>query len=148
MPPTPDPSMIGLDFWLLIGALIVGVVMLLLMYRNSLRRERRKRYSAEEECSGALIARNDVIKGQEYLITEEGLVLGRVPDVCDVLCGNLAVSREHAKVYAAAGRVIVVDLGSKNGTYVNGFRVVQEELTDGDIVTLGRKRPTTLEFRR
>ena len=118
------------------------------MYLNSLRKERRRLFSISGEVFGALLGRNDIVKGQTFLIVRGGLVIGRVPEVCDVVCDNTAVSREHAKVYPIGGRIVIVDLKSKNGTYVNGTRATQTELADGDIITLGKKQPTILEYRR
>jgi hypothetical protein len=51
------------------------------------------------------------------------------------------VSRLHAVVKRDANRVLVMDLGSSNGTYINGRRInphVEESLSHGDIVALGK----------
>lgn len=51
------------------------------------------------------------------------------------------VSRLHAVVKRDANRVLVMDLGSSNGTYVNGRRInphVEESLSHGDIIALGK----------
>ncbi|HEX2997919.1 MAG: FHA domain-containing protein [Chloroflexota bacterium] len=51
------------------------------------------------------------------------------------------VSRLHAVVKRDASRVLVMDLGSSNGTYVNGRRInphVEESLSHGDIIALGK----------
>ena len=51
------------------------------------------------------------------------------------------VSRLHAVVKRDASRVLVMDLGSSNGTYINGRRInphVEESLSHGDIVALGK----------
>jgi pSer/pThr/pTyr-binding forkhead associated (FHA) protein len=51
------------------------------------------------------------------------------------------VSRLHAVVKRDASRVLVMDLGSSNGTYINGRRInphVEESLNHGDIVALGK----------
>jgi hypothetical protein len=51
------------------------------------------------------------------------------------------VSRLHAVVKRDADRVVVMDLGSSNGTYVNGRRInphVEESLSHGDILALGK----------
>jgi hypothetical protein len=51
------------------------------------------------------------------------------------------VSRLHAVVKRDANRVLVMDLGSSNGTYVNGRRInphVEESLNHGDVVALGK----------
>ena len=56
--------------------------------------------------------------------------------------GDLAVSSRHAEVRAGAdGAVVIADLGSTNGTFVNGARVVTHVLRDGDVVQLGGDGP-------
>ena len=54
------------------------------------------------------------------------------------------VSRSHAELIYDNGRWILRDLGSTNGSFINGQRVGQMELKDGDIIELG---VTVLEFR-
>jgi S1-C subfamily serine protease len=55
---------------------------------------------------------------------------------------DLAVSSRHAEVRAGAdGAVVIADLGSTNGTFVNGARVVTHALRDGDVVQLGADGP-------
>jgi pSer/pThr/pTyr-binding forkhead associated (FHA) protein len=69
-------------------------------------------------------------------------VIGRSRD-CDIVVRDPTVSRAHALVAVAGGRVTVQDLGSSNGVSVNGQRIGGEvELADGDQVRLGRVRMT------
>lgn len=66
-------------------------------------------------------------------------VLGRIVD-CDIVIGVTDVSREHAAIFLEDGAVYVQDLGSKNGTFVNGKRLetnVKTRLTLGDEVKFG-----------
>lgn len=49
-----------------------------------------------------------------------------------------SVSRRHAIVMQRRGRVRILDDRSSNGTFVNGRRVMEAELRDGDVVVLGR----------
>ena len=62
---------------------------------------------------------------------------GRLPEsTITIEDGN--VSREHARIAPGANGYIVTDLGSTNGTLVNGVRIVgQQQLADGDIVSFG-----------
>ena len=55
------------------------------------------------------------------------------------------VSRHHAELRVENGQVVLVDLSSTNGTFVNGQPVRRVALTDGTHVSLGR---TTLVFRQ
>jgi len=146
--PQMDSPIGTLSFYLWVGFIIVAITLLILMYVNSLRKERRKHYSVSGEIFGALLAKNDIVKGQTFLIVRGGLVIGRVPETCDIVCDNSAVSREHAKIYPIGWRIVIVDMKSKNGTYVNGVRATQTELADGDIITLGKKQPSIFEYRR
>ena len=60
--------------------------------------------------------------GQEFDLEGEEWVLGRSPE-CDVVLESAAVSRRHLIVRSDNGRFSVKDLGSRNGTYINGTRV-------------------------
>lgn len=51
---------------------------------------------------------------------------------------DLGVSRRHAIVVQRRGRVRILDDRSANGTWVNGRRVFEAELRDGDVIVLGR----------
>jgi hypothetical protein len=58
----------------------------------------------------------------------------------DVVIDNLAVSGEHAVIYAAGGDVYLEDLGSTNGTTVNGQPIKKHLLQSGDTVEIGKYR--------
>jgi diguanylate cyclase (GGDEF)-like protein len=49
-----------------------------------------------------------------------------------------SVSRLHARVWTASGGVRLQDLGSRNGTYLNGARISESALSNGDILRIGR----------
>jgi hypothetical protein len=66
----------------------------------------------------------------------EPVTIGRMPD-CTVPLADPNVSRRHAEVRRDGDRVFLVDLGSTNGTRVNGVPVHQRQLVDGDVVTVG-----------
>jgi ABC-type multidrug transport system ATPase subunit len=69
----------------------------------------------------------------------KALRIGRIPDNDLVLAGQLDVSRHHAELRkSAAGTYEIVDLGSHNGTFVNGRRVSSAVLSETDIVSIGR----------
>jgi adenylate cyclase len=70
-------------------------------------------------------------------IGAEGIVLGRSPD-CDVVIKDYGVSRRHAEVKVDGDSCRLVDLKSKNGTQVNGVRVLDAMLNDGDQILLGK----------
>lgn len=67
-------------------------------------------------------------------------VLGRSVE-CDVTCDIHGVSRSHACIRRHHGHYIVEDLGSSNGTFVNGFRITQPQvLLPGDEIEIGLAR--------
>ena len=75
------------------------------------------------------------------------VVVGRDPGVADVvLDGDTEISRRHASFAAAGAGLTVQDLGSTNGTFVNGQRLAQDAVTlgNGDRVELGE---TVIEIR-
>lgn len=65
--------------------------------------------------------------------------IGRSPDN-DLTVDNLAVSNYHARVYFEGGRLVVEDLDSLNGTFVNDLRVERATLHDGDSIHVGKHR--------
>ena len=71
---------------------------------------------------------------QEFAQTR--VVLGRGRDV-DFHLEDPNVSRRHTVVYWEGGRMYVKDLGSTNGTFVNGRPVTAGPVKDGDIITVG-----------
>ncbi len=64
------------------------------------------------------------------------LVLGR-SSACDLVLADDTVSRRHAELFLVDGAWHVRDLGSSNGTYVQGRRVVEVEVVPGDLLSLG-----------
>ena len=64
--------------------------------------------------------------------------VGRLPDLALTLASD-SVSKEHGELFLRGGALHVRDLGSKNGTFVNGTRVIEPmPLRDGDEIRLGR----------
>ena len=64
------------------------------------------------------------------------LLLGR-SRACTIVLADDTVSRRHAELELDDGRWTIRDLGSSNGTWVNGRRVVEAEVRPGDEVVLG-----------
>lgn len=66
-------------------------------------------------------------------------VVGRDHRTCDVVVTDSRVSREHFAISGTEGSAFLDDLGSTNGTLVNGVRVVESvPLKDGDTIKIGR----------
>jgi len=74
---------------------------------------------------------------KEVPIGNRPVTIGRAPDN-DLPVDNLAVSNHHARVYYEAGRLVVEDLDSLNGTFVNDLRVERATLHDGDKIWIGK----------
>jgi pSer/pThr/pTyr-binding forkhead associated (FHA) protein len=64
------------------------------------------------------------------------MVIGRSSS-CQLVLADDTVSRRHAELRIQDGRWLLRDLGSSNGTWVNGRRVVEAEVRPGDTVHLG-----------
>lgn len=76
--------------------------------------------------------------GRKIPLPAEGsIIIGRV-DGCDVTVSDPTVSRRHAEIRVDGPRVAVRDLGSSNGTFVNGGRVDTAMLTAGDTLAFGK----------
>ena len=83
----------------------------------------------------SLMFENKLVK--EVPIGSRPVTIGRSPDN-DLPVDNLAVSNYHARVYFEAGRLVVEDLDSLNGTFVNDLRVERATLHDGDSIWVGK----------
>jgi hypothetical protein len=64
------------------------------------------------------------------------VLIGR-SSACQLVLGDDTVSRRHAELRIERGRWLLRDLGSSNGTWVNGRRVVEAEVRPGDVLHLG-----------
>jgi len=78
--------------------------------------------------------------GAEFGIFENStFIIGKDPKTCDILFQDLSVSSQHAKILAnTEGDVIIEDLGSLNGIYINGQKISEPtKLNTQDLVALG-----------
>ena len=76
---------------------------------------------------------------EDRLLTDDPVTIGRLPD-CDVVLADTNVSRRHAEVRRQGNGFVVVDLGSTNGTKVNGLGVRERRLADGDEILVGNTK--------
>lgn len=77
--------------------------------------------------------------GQRLAVDKYSVILGRGGHgvECDIILPERQVSRQHAEIYLEGGRYFLRDLGSKNGTYVNGQAVSDPvELHDSDVIQI------------
>ncbi len=89
-----------------------------------------------EAPGGAAVGSLALGDGSRVIIGEDAISIGRMPE-CDVAVSDPNVSRRHAEVRRQGNDFIVVDLGSTNGTRVNGAGVRERRLADGDEITVG-----------
>jgi hypothetical protein len=75
--------------------------------------------------------------GERVELGEEPNIIGRL-EHCRIMITDSNTSRQHAEIKRAGSGFAVNDLGSTNGTFVNGERVTADRrLADGDIITVG-----------
>ena len=85
-------------------------------------------------------------EGAEWQLDSSALYIGRGPTNDIALEGDEYASARHARVEARDDGTFVDDVGSTNGTFVNGIRLTQErKLVPGDVVRIGE---TDLRFER
>ena len=83
-----------------------------------------------------VLSMNGVVQG-EYQLNGERLTIGRKPEN-DIQIDNLAVSGKHALIITILDDSFLEDLGSTNGTYVNGKLIKKHALKDGDVIAIGK----------
>lgn len=79
------------------------------------------------------------IDGQRYLLTGPVTVVGRGNEA-DIVIEDTGISRRHLELRVTPGGTVATDLGSTNGTYVEGHRTEAATLLDGNTITIGRTR--------
>ena len=66
------------------------------------------------------------------------ITIGRDPVSTDFpIAADDKLSRRHIRIYSPAGKILVEDCGSTNGTFINGQRIHQQELVSGDTIHIG-----------
>lgn len=76
------------------------------------------------------------LEGQSFPLTSFPLVIGRDPS-CDLFLNDRTVTRRHASVDIIDNEVVICDLHSMNGTWVDGKACDRASLSDGSIVQIG-----------
>lgn len=156
----------GMGKWPVVAAIALVVIAIagLLMFQG-----RRKTQTAppppsspptkvrEEETGGAVPPGSLIggtgspYPGHSYAIKTTGTKIGRDPTKNHIVVDNEGVSREHAWIGVEGGRVVVKDLNSLNGTYINsteGSRVKSEPLKDGDTIIIGKGNSASFTYRK
>src|SRR5262245_46676079 len=81
-----------------------------------------------------LIGQSGPVAGQRWVLSKATATIGRDP-ACDIVIPDRQVSRQHARLRQVDGGFELEDMGSKNGTHVNGAPVTgAQRLQDGDLI--------------
>lgn len=72
----------------------------------------------------------------EFVIRKAEVSIGRGTN-CDIVIGDAKSSRKHLVIKKAGVSYVAVDLGSSNGTFVNGVKITQQELSGDDVIRIG-----------
>lgn len=83
-----------------------------------------------------IIARNNDVEGQVFVLGMSTTSIGRSPEN-DVHLTEDRISRKHAQIAFGPGGYAIYDLNSENGSFVNGTRIREHFLSDGDIIMIG-----------
>lgn len=86
-----------------------------------------------------LVVRSGDLTGSRFTLSKDLTKIGRNQD-SDILLDDITVSRRHAEVLKTSKSLIIRDLGSLNGTYVNQARVDEFVLHHGDELQIGKYR--------
>jgi len=126
-----DPTLVGL----ILLAVIVGFGYW--MWRQSRGGRRRVTTPGRTEAPGlSAVCLSGPLAGREFRFSRSWLSFGRSADN-DVVIDGALVSRHHALVAATDRGLVLSDLGSTNGTWLAGRRVLEQPLAEGDAFQIG-----------
>ncbi len=142
----PNILFIGLRYLFLAFLYIFLILVLRAIYRDmkapdvSPKQARRRK----KERPQLVVLAADRNIGARYLLDDQ-VAIGRA-EGSGILIDDTYASQQHARVFSDSGSFFVEDLGSTNGTYVNGRKISHPmELRPGDRIKIGK---TVFEFRR
>ncbi|HSD89109.1 MAG TPA: trypsin-like peptidase domain-containing protein [Kofleriaceae bacterium] len=99
---------------------------------------------------GSLTCTRGQLMGQRFALTATGIIIGRQPGVAHVLVNDHRASGKHVWIGIDQGRLVAIDQGTTNGTFVNDVnrgRITRQELRDGDVVIVGEPDCLSLQIR-
>lgn len=88
---------------------------------------------------GVLVVRSGELTGSRFTLDKDLTQIGRHAG-SDILLDDITVSRHHAEIVKNSNSLIIRDLGSLNGTYVNQSRVDEFTIKHGDEIQVGKYR--------
>lgn len=99
-------------------------------------KETLKEEISDEKSPSLIMVEGDYL-GEIYPLTKQPSVLGRA-DSCDITLSDTSISRKHAMIERSGEDYILTDLHSTNGVFLNGKKVKEAKIKDGDKIKLGR----------
>ena len=87
--------------------------------------------------NAGLIVLKGPIPGEKFIIKKSVFSIGRSPE-SDILLDDITVSRQHAVIEKSGQDYILKDLGSLNGTYLNGEIINEAALSHSDKIQIGK----------
>jgi S1-C subfamily serine protease len=99
---------------------------------------------------GSLTCTRGQLNGQRFALTATGIIVGRQPGVAHVLVNDHRASGKHVWIGIDQGRLVAIDQGTTNGTYINDVargRITRQELRDGDVVIVGEPDCLSLQVK-
>ncbi|HLF84759.1 MAG TPA: adenylate/guanylate cyclase domain-containing protein [Blastocatellia bacterium] len=91
-----------------------------------------------------IITDSETARSHEFELTRDETRIGRAVDQNHIVLEDAQVSRQHASINRTGRNLTLVDPGSANGTFINGHRINEHLLKDGDLFLIGKY---TLEFK-
>lgn len=92
-----------------------------------------------DETFGKLVLLEEERGGREFELSKASITLGRGL-ANDIVLADVRVSRNHARLECDSSGCRILDLGSSNGTQLNGHDIIQADLKRGDVISLGSSR--------
>jgi pSer/pThr/pTyr-binding forkhead associated (FHA) protein len=108
---------------------------------SDLSREEQQAIDALPSGNALLIVKRGPNAGARFLLDQDVTTVGRHPNA-DIFLDDVTVSRRHAEFLRDGAKFSVRDLASLNGTYFDGQRIDEVQVTDGAEVQIGKFRLT------
>jgi len=108
---------------------------------SDLSREEQQAIDALPSGNALLIVKRGPNAGARFLLDQDVTTVGRHPNA-DIFLDDVTVSRRHAEFLRDGAKFTVRDLASLNGTYFDGQRIDEVQVTDGAEVQIGKFRLT------
>ena len=135
-------------YWIQIALAFASWGMLLFMLRKSINQALEtndinrviEQVYTEAHTSVALVCRVGTFAGNAFAVESRPIVIGRKANECNLVLPGDPVSRRHGSLRLEKGRAVYRDLGSSNGSFINGKKVAPNTdipLNPGDVLEIG-----------